>query len=628
MAASEESIRSILKSLESMQYFSSMYELERESGVKLRSYGKEVDFFYEIIMEGRYEDLDTFISPLLSRSQSTYNKVAFLARKQEFLEKLENSSDPQLDDLVKLLKGIEKVASSAEFSHLCSVLSHSKLADHQDFSSWTMISGRRSCFQDAVQSLSEVYPISKPNSAEVLCETGNMRSPKTGGLEIGRYFQETHEDLSEIKDEELQKKVKFCKPADRSSDDDSPNVFIEALNSDEEAVQEVSEESQEAGEIKQSKLNLMEGFEPEKLKEMAKVEDLKPIRCSAFNVSGDYFVLGTNSNSLKVCSLHNIVDELLYNEHQGREQYIDVVFEFRKAHLGSVYCVDWARSERQIASGSNDRTIKVLHCPNFLQLQETQSETLIYEDGKYLNGEGSLPSVQEKTLWGHENIVRTVCYSPVDDLTLLSGGIGEGAVFQWNTDTGQIVHKYAGHSGSIFHIAAEGTGSYFASVATDKKLKLWDLRAARAALTLNGESFAEMNSVCLSNSFTQARAEAKNKLADMFLKKEERKLQSRNHLAAVGHLDGVVSVWDITAGKLMSKFNYHSADCRSLEFSCDTNWLVSCSFDGSLGFVNMRSGKNYKIEFHDDRVVSIRWHPYLPILLSTSADRTARVLSL
>lgn len=611
-----------------MKYFSSMYELERESGVKLRSYGKEIDFFYEIVMEGRFEDVETFISPLLSRNQSIYNKVAYAVRKQEFLEKLENSNDPQLDELVKLLKDIEKVASSTEFNSLCSVLSLNKLTDHQDFASWTMISGRRSCFQESVKSLSEVYPISKLETNEVLCETGNMRSPKTGNLEVGRYFQENHEELAENKDEGAQKKVKFWKPADKSSDDDSRNIFIEALNSDEEEVQEVSEESEEVGEIKQSKLNLMEVFEPEKLREMAKVEDTKPIRCSAFNVSGDYFVLGTNSNSIKVCSLHNIVDELLYNEHQGREQYIDVVFEFRKAHLGSVYCIDWARSEKQIASGSNDRTIKIFYCPNFLQIQETQSETLLYEDGKYLNGEGNLPSIQEKTLWGHENIVRTLCYNPVDDLTLLSGGIGEGTLFQWNTDTGQIVNKYSGHSGSIFHIAAEGTGSYFVSVATDKKLKVWDLRAAKAAMTLNGESFAEMNSVCLSNSFTQTRAEAKNKLADMFLKKEERKVQTRNHLAAVGHLDGVVSLWDITAGKLMSKYNYHTADCRSLEFSCDTNWLVSCSFDGSLGFVNMKSGKNYKIEFHDDRVVSIRWHPYLPILLSTSADRTARVLSL
>ena len=628
MSTSEESVRNLLKALESMKYYSSLYELEKESGYKLRSYGKEIDFFYEIVMEGRFEDIETFITPLLNRNQASYNKVAFAIRKQEFLEKLESSSDPQLDDLVVLLKEIEKICSPSDFTSFCSVLSLNKVNEHPDYSDWTVASGRRSCFQESLKTLSEIYPIPKLEVPEVIGETGNMRSPKANPPELGRYFQDNTEEFSEIKDDPS-KKVKFWGAADRSSDDDSRKIFIEALDSEEEVEEEEEESDENIDGIKESKLNLMETFQPENLREMARVEDIKPIRCSAFNVSGDYFVLGTNSNSIKVCSLHNIVDELLYNEHQGREQYIDIVFEFRKAHLGSVYCIDWAKSEKQIASGSNDRSIKIFYCPDFLTLQESQSETLLYEDGKFLNGEGPLPPIQEKVLWGHENIVRTVCYNPIDDITLMSGGIGEGNLFQWNTETGQIVHKFQGHTGSIYHIAAEGTGAYFASVATDKKLKLWDLRSAKCSLTMNGESFAEMNSVCLSNSFTQVRAEAKNKLAEMFLKKGGDKYASpKSNLAAVGHLDGVVSLWDITAGKLMSKYNYHTADCRSVEFSADTNWLVSCSFDGSLGFVNMKSSKNCKVEFHDDRVVSIKWHPYLPILLSTSADKTARIFSL
>ena len=108
-------------------------------------------------------------------------------------------------------------------------------------------------------------------------------------------------------------------------------------------------------------------------------------------------------------------------------------------------------------------------------------------------------------------------------------------------------------------------------MATDKKLKIWDLRAAKAVMSLNGESYAEMNSVCLTRSFTQIRAEAKNKLAEMFLKRENRTNTIKNNFAAVGHLDGIVTIWDLTAGKLISKYNYHTADCRSLEFSSDTN---------------------------------------------------------
>lgn len=90
----------------------------------------------------------------------------------------------------------------------------------------------------------------------------------------------------------------------------------------------------------------------------------------------------------------------------------------------------------------------------------------------------------------------------------------------------------------------------------------------------------------------------------------------------------MVSLWDITAGKFYSKYSYHGGDCRSVEFSCDAKWLLSASFDRSLGVFDMRKNESFKLTAHDDRVVCAKWHPFLPICISTSADRTARVFSL
>lgn len=134
MAVTEDSIRSILKTLESKMLFNSLYELEKESGIKLRSYGKEIDFFYEIVMEGRFDDINTFITPLANRNENSYHKVSFAVKRQEFLEKLENSSDPQLDELIALIKEIEKICSQTEFNNLCTVLSLNKLTDHPEYS--------------------------------------------------------------------------------------------------------------------------------------------------------------------------------------------------------------------------------------------------------------------------------------------------------------------------------------------------------------------------------------------------------------------------------------------------------------------------------------------------------------
>jgi WD40 repeat protein len=68
--------------------------------------------------------------------------------------------------------------------------------------------------------------------------------------------------------------------------------------------------------------------------------------------------------------------------------------------------VDWSRSQRLIASGSNDRYIKVLAMPQLDNISP-QSQTV------------------SNRLEGHTAIVRTVCFNPSDDSCLLSGGLSK-----------------------------------------------------------------------------------------------------------------------------------------------------------------------------------------------------------
>lgn len=373
----------------------------------------------------------------------------------------------------------------------------------------------------------------------------------------------------------------------------------------------------------------MSQFDPSSLREVSLVKDVQPIRACAFNHDGDYFVLGTNSKSLKVCSLHNIVDGLIYNEQQGREQYIDVVFEMNNVHYGSVYCVDWSNSGAQIASGSNDKSIKVIYAPDFLTLQETNAETVIYSNGRYVTGEGDLPELQERLLTGHEGTVRTVLFHPIDERILMSGGIADASLKLWNTETGQNYQNLSGHVGAIYSIAAAGDGSYIASVGTDKKVRIWDIRAAKSVVTMNGDIFSEMNTIAVNNTVQSIRAETKVKIANMYSSKRQEKVQPNSQkLAAVGHTDGTVTIWDVTAGKLFSKYTYHTSECRSVDFSSNGQWIATGSFDSTLGLVDMNKGQVFKLEPHMDRIVSVKWHPSLPIILSTSADKTARIFSI
>jgi len=182
-----------------------------------------------------------------------------------------------------------------------------------------------------------------------------------------------------------------------------------------------------------------------------------------------------------------------------------------------------------------------------------------------------------------------------------------------------MTQKIPSNIGSIYSIAAAGDASYYVSVGTDRKLRVIDLRAANCSLVLNADNYSEMNYVSLNNSALHLRAQFKSQIASMYLKQTV-PIKPAEKLAAVAHCDGAVTLWDITAGKLADQIFQHSSECRSVEFSCDNKWIASASFDYSIGILNNETKAFTSVKKHTDRVVSVKWHPYLPILLSTSAD--------
>jgi WD40 repeat protein len=132
-------------------------------------------------------------------------------------------------------------------------------------------------------------------------------------------------------------------------------------------------------------------------------------------------------------------------------------------HNGSIYCVDWSRTSRLVATGSNDKMIKILVTPNFEESDESQW----HEEAK------------EMELKGHKAIVRTVCFNPIDPTVLLSGGLMENEVKVWDTETGQNVANLQGHVGNIYSIKTSFDGSFAISVGTDKMIKIWDIRVRK-----------------------------------------------------------------------------------------------------------------------------------------------------
>jgi len=96
------------------------------------------------------------------------------------------------------------------------------------------------------------------------------------------------------------------------------------------------------------------------MEEIGQIQDVQPIRTASFSPDGDLFAIGTNSKSLKIYSMRP-----LFLQEAEVSQSIELIFEKNNHHFGSIYSVDWSNTGQFIASGSNDKLIKVVKVPNF-----------------------------------------------------------------------------------------------------------------------------------------------------------------------------------------------------------------------------------------------------------------------
>jgi WD40 repeat protein len=143
------------------------------------------------------------------------------------------------------------------------------------------------------------------------------------------------------------------------------------------------------------------------------LSDTHPIRAAIFSADGEYFAIGTNSKSLRIYSMKSLLvqdpSKTVPTSHE-----IPILYERRNHHLGSIYCIDWSRSGKLIATGSNDKMVKVMSVPDLSEASE---------------------SCDELRLLGHKGIVRSVSFTH-DETKLLSAGQVDTCIRVWDVGTG------------------------------------------------------------------------------------------------------------------------------------------------------------------------------------------------
>ena len=339
------------------------------------------------------------------------------------------------------------------------------------------------------------------------------------------------------------------------------------------------------------------------------ISDTHPIRCCCFSPKGDYFAIGTNSKSVKIFDLNNILDTFtkksndLYNQNPPNKnntnsllansklnkESISLVFEQKNYHFGSIFSIDWSPSGRLIATGSNDKTIKLMNIIDLYTIN-TNNKKLINDN-----------ETQEIQITGNQGTVRSLCFEPGNDNILLSANSGENVIKIWDTIRGINIGYLEGHNSDVNSVKWSNDSQFFVSCGLDKTVRFWDIREHKNINILSAIQYADINDIAVFSKLN-------------------------NTIVAVGHTDGLMTIWDYSKQSVIKEIYEHNEQIRSVAFSPDGKFLLSGAFDAKIKIYDVNNNFNFIGEIeHNDKVVSCKWHPEVPLIISTSADKTARV---
>ncbi|XP_032387224.1 WD repeat-containing protein 47 isoform X2 [Etheostoma spectabile] len=309
------------------------------------------------------------------------------------------------------------------------------------------------------------------------------------------------------------------------------------------------------------------------------LEDTQAIRAVAFHPSGSLYAVGSNSKTLRVCAYPETLD---ISGSSATKQPV-VRFKRNKHHKGSIYCVAWSHCGQLLATGSNDKYVKVL---------PFSAETC--------NATG--PDLEFSM---HDGTIRDLAFMEGPEsggAILISAGAGDCNIYTTDCQRGQGLHALSGHTGHILSLYTWG-GWMIASGSQDKTVRFWDLRVP-SCVRVVGTAFHGSGSPVASVA-----------------------VDPSGRLLATGQEDSACMLYDIRGGRIVQVYRPHSSDVRSVRFSPGAHYLLTGSYDTKV-IVSDLQGDLTKplpqtvVGEHGDKVIQCRWHTQDLSFLSSSADRT------
>jgi len=284
-------------------------------------------------------------------------------------------------------------------------------------------------------------------------------------------------------------------------------------------------------------------------------------------------------------------------------------------HIGYVTSVCFSPDGRYIASGSDDRTIRLWDIETGGEVRRFEGHTdkvtsvCFSPDGRYIASGSwddtvSLLDIETgrevRRFKGHTDYsVESVCFSP--DGRYIASGSEDRTIRLWDVRTGRKVRRFEGYTGSVTSVCFSPDGRYIASESRDRTIRLWDVRTGREVRRFKGHT-GWVTSVCFSPD---------------------------GQYIASGSDDRTIRLWDVRTGREVRRFEGHTDSVDSVCFSPDGRYIASGSDDRTIRLWDVRTGGEVRrFEGHIFSVDSVCFSPDGRYIASGSEDRTIRLWEL
>jgi WD40 repeat protein len=256
-------------------------------------------------------------------------------------------------------------------------------------------------------------------------------------------------------------------------------------------------------------------------------------------------------------------------------------------HSDSIKAISFSPDSRLLASGSEDRTIKLWHLATGREIQ---------------------------SIAAHDMAVQSLAFSPIPPNPLIKGseggivasGSADGTIKLWNLITSQPIQALVAHEMGVDALVFSPNGQILASGSSDNTVKLWDLARGREIQTLL-KTVAPVNALAFSTisptlapkcgkgeMLAVGTADCNIKLINLNTGAEILLISSissavnslvfspNGRILASGTNDKIIKLWDISTGKELRTISGYVWQVGSLAMSTDGQKFASGSEDNSV----------------------------------------------